>query len=69
MVSDHGTKYEENPSNHHEGMCKERQTGWAERQTGLVPIFPDSAIAGQEILYSPIPEQGITKFEHIPHMT
>ena len=26
MVHDHGTKYEENPSSHHGGMCEDRWT-------------------------------------------
>ena len=49
MVPDHSTQYEENPSGHHEGMCKDvdrHLDGW----TDPFPIFPYSAYAEQGII-------------------
>ena len=43
-VPDHGTKQEENPSTHHEGMREDGQTD------GPVPVFYDSTIAQQGII-------------------
>ena len=50
----HGTIYEENPSSHHGGMCKDVQMdGWTRR----IPIFPDSAIVEEVII------KHLTKYE------
>ena len=46
MVLDHGTKYEENPASHNGEMCKD---GLTDQRTGLVPIFPNFAIAKRGI--------------------
>ena len=40
-----GTKYEENQSIHHGGMCEDGQKNvWTDWWTGPIPIFSDSAI-------------------------
>ena len=39
----HGTKYEKNPSSHHEGMCEDGQT-YKLMDCPFFSIFPDSAI-------------------------
>ena len=51
MVPDHGTKYEDNSSCHHGGMCED---GQMDGQTGSIPIFPDSCIAEWGIIIQPI---------------
>ena len=47
MVSDHGTKYKDNPSCYHRGMHKDGQTDW---QTGPIPIFLKSTIVQHGII-------------------
>ena len=45
------TQYEENPYNHHGGMCEDGLTkGQMDWQTGPYPIFPNSAYANQGII-------------------
>ena len=58
MVPDHDTKYEENPSSHHEGMCEDRQCTdrhtdrWTDRQTNRPGpfVYSDSTIVKQGII-------------------
>ena len=50
MISDHGTQYEGNPSSHHGGMFEDgltdgRTAELMARQSGPIPIFPNSIYA------------------------
>ena len=74
MVHDHGTKYDENPSSHHGGMCDNGQTdgwadGWADGLTNRqsIAICSDSTILKRGIIKDCVRKFSIIRISYLPY--